>query len=1093
MAPGDVAAAENARIGRFLVMLQDMESKRLAVRADPYRLADLARHDSTVSSRQTHDGRTISADPSGSLMAEEEHLRTLRFAPGAVSQRFNSSGGATSLLGDAPPIPSSPKLLGNRAGSGDFALRLSPKGKPRQSLASPEKPKPSPGKARKSPAKPRNLSPIPAPRKITTPARGSSPGTLSRPKLEPEPEPEPKPKKRPTGGTGMPQGEDLGLPMGVSADFLQPFFRQTFPDMPVDQMKLWINRYSECGIYTTQQLLHSMKTRAVSKTVPPDAFWRGRAFLVNELIETCSDGHFLQGSESDCLIQAINARAVRPTGPEVVSTDGLTEMEPVLRMALAATDRLDLRPIFIQLGILGYDALCAATEGTVGRVISVMMLPINIKLREAGEKPLGFELVDALLAECKGELPVNRLKPEPELKPKAVGGKYTSNRPVGCDVDIFSDRLLVIAGEGDMRCWMYGKEGHGSNGQWAMMPKESTTLPGSRKNAADAERARQKPEEPADVILMQGDMPLILAVPHGGLKGSSSGSAPSFKQWAEWTTSRTPHSVKVLETPRGTLGWKVGARICNPEGTVRAVVAVDVDPETAEEIVYLLDPSSPGDFSPSDHIFSANVMWKRKTMLGQDEAVFKVNAEAPKIASVHTSTSPVVELAEAVRQACWDSTCNSPYVVMCNIDPSKVDCGAPLAESVADKPVPAGQTDMRHRASAAWHNYHACIEIAKQEVAKMTGGDALLVEVLVEGHVEKPHVSIGYGVREFDIDLATRPPGQSVKKGIDRVTLLKTFYAFDADGSGAVDADELKMAAAKFGLPMTDDDVAEAMAGLGKTPDDEIDKREFIAWFEGLSNQKGPGGSKMEQIQKNACAAGSSIGFLSRRLGEGRAPADAFIGDYSLGTMMTAAGCPATPSDEAPVPSKVCKAMADAEWDYQSGTQTLNIHGSSDFSGRCDAVNMTLPASIWAKSTDPEVVAKELQDAFAMVDVDGSGEIDAGELRGLAKMLGMRMSDKDIQQAMGEMDEDGSGEVDFEEFAAWWTAQQGEGGKWELNLLATLSKTKRWGDRVGNSLVAMLAHHYRFVLPGGSGAKRREFKAGTLPSTHDLPRLPSFA
>ena len=116
-------------------------------------------------------------------------------------------------------------------------------------------------------------------------------------------------------------------------------------------------------------------------------------------------------------------------------------MEPVLRMALAATDRLDLRPIFIQLGILGYDALCAATEGAIGRVISVMMLPINIRLREAGEKPLGFELVDALLAECKGELPANRPKPEPELKPKAVGG------------------------EGPVRCWMYGKEGHGSDGQ----------------------------------------------------------------------------------------------------------------------------------------------------------------------------------------------------------------------------------------------------------------------------------------------------------------------------------------------------------------------------------------------------------------------------------------------------------------------------------------------------------------------------------------------------------------------------------------------------------------------------------------------------
>ena len=56
----------------------------------------------------------------------------------------------------------------------------------------------------------------------------------------------------------------------------------------------------------------------------------------------------------------------------------------------------------------------------------------------------------------------------------------------------------------------------------------------------------------------------------------------------------------------------------------------------------------------------------------------------------------------------------------------------------------------------------------------MTGGGALLVEVLVEGHVTKPHVSIGYGVREFDIDIVSRPPGQAVKKGIDLSTLVKT-------------------------------------------------------------------------------------------------------------------------------------------------------------------------------------------------------------------------------------------------------------------------------------------------------------------------------
>jgi Ca2+-binding EF-hand superfamily protein len=1002
MAPGDVIQAENARIARFLVQLEEMELRRQnQLKARPAQLAWLARHDTTESSRRTHNGRTISAEPSSALMAEEEHLRTLRFAPGAVSQRMSTSGGATALLADAPPVPKSPaRLAPIRAGSGDFGSRLSPKG-PKRQPARPEPASPSPATATPKPKARPSKSPVPRPKPVKVPERGSSPNTLSRPRAEPEPEPElrPSPKK---GTTGMPGGEDLGLPPGVSADFLQPFYRSTFPDMDPVRMRNWIRRYSQCGIFTTVQLLHAMKTRAVSKTMPPESFWRGRAFLVNELIETCSDSMFLSGAESDALIQAITARPVRPTGPELGAAEGLSVMEPSLQLALAATGRLDLRPMLVQLGILGLESLQAATEGCASREVSLLQLPINAALQQAGEKSLGFELIDALLAECTGQLPAPvslgvgkpalKSKPEPELAPHCQR-------------------------TGEMRCWMYGKEGHGFDGQWAMMKKEETTLPGSRKNAANLLQSQRKtPEEPADVILMRGDMPLVICVPHGGLKGSSAGSAKSFKQWADWTTSRTPHSVQIIPEPRGTLGFKAGARICNAEGTVRAVVSQDVDFEVATEIVYLLESSSPSDFSPHDHIFTANVMWKRAATMSMDEAVFKVGPEPPKVASVHASTSPVLELAEAVREACWMSSCLTPYVVLCNLEPSKVDVAAPLTETIPEKPPPPGQRDMRHRASAAWHNYHACIEIAKQEVAKMscTGGDALVVELLVEGHVQDPAVSIGYGLREFEVDIVSRPPGQAVKRTIDRATLLKTFFAFDADGSGAVDAEELQAAATKFGLPMSDADVEEAMAGLGKGMDEEINKKEFISWFEGLSKPtpgSANGVSKMELIQKNATAAASSIGYLSRRLGEGRPPADAFIGDYSIGTMMSSMGCPTTPSAEHPLPSKLLRPMAGTDYEYQSGTYTVEIHGSSDFSGRCDCVNVSLPASIWAKSTDPAEVEKDLRDAFSMVDVDGSGEIDSTELKGLAKMLGMQMSDKDIQQAMDEMDEDGSGEV----------------------------------------------------------------------------------
>lgn len=57
---------------------------------------------------------------------------------------------------------------------------------------------------------------------------------------------------------------------------------------------------------------------------------------------------------------------------------------------------------------------------------------------------------------------------------------------------------------------------------------------------------------------------------------------------------------------------------------------------------------------------------------------------------------------------------------------------------------------------------------------------------------------------------------------------------------------------------------------------------------------------------------------------------------------------------------------------------------------------------------------------FELFDVDGSGEVDRGELKAVAEKLGVPMSEADLNEAMLTMDEDGSGEVDLEEFTAWY-------------------------------------------------------------------------
>lgn len=62
---------------------------------------------------------------------------------------------------------------------------------------------------------------------------------------------------------------------------------------------------------------------------------------------------------------------------------------------------------------------------------------------------------------------------------------------------------------------------------------------------------------------------------------------------------------------------------------------------------------------------------------------------------------------------------------------------------------------------------------------------------------------------------------------------------------------------------------------------------------------------------------------------------------------------------------------------------------------------------------DPD---KELRDAFAVFDADGSGSISRSELKKLMKNLGQTLSDAELDAMMDEVDTDGNGEIDFHEF-----------------------------------------------------------------------------
>ncbi len=59
---------------------------------------------------------------------------------------------------------------------------------------------------------------------------------------------------------------------------------------------------------------------------------------------------------------------------------------------------------------------------------------------------------------------------------------------------------------------------------------------------------------------------------------------------------------------------------------------------------------------------------------------------------------------------------------------------------------------------------------------------------------------------------------------------------------------------------------------------------------------------------------------------------------------------------------------------------------------------------------------QEIREAFELFDTDGSGSIDAKELKVAMRALGFEPKKEEIQKLISELDSDGSGQIEWEEF-----------------------------------------------------------------------------
>merc|ERR1712038_2181929 len=79
-----------------------------------------------------------------------------------------------------------------------------------------------------------------------------------------------------------------------------------------------------------------------------------------------------------------------------------------------------------------------------------------------------------------------------------------------------------------------------------------------------------------------------------------------------------------------------------------------------------------------------------------------------------------------------------------------------------------------------------------------------------------------------------------------------------------------------------------------------------------------------------------------------------------------------------------------------------------------------------AKTELTDEQKEEIREAFDLFDTDGSGTIDAKELKVAMRALGFEPKKEEIKKMISDIDKDGTGTIDFNEFLQMMTTKMSE-------------------------------------------------------------------
>jgi len=111
----------------------------------------------------------------------------------------------------------------------------------------------------------------------------------------------------------------------------------------------------------------------------------------------------------------------------------------------------------------------------------------------------------------------------------------------------------------------------------------------------------------------------------------------------------------------------------------------------------------------------------------------------------------------------------------------------------------------------------------------------------------------------------------------------------------------------------------------------------------------------------------------------------------------------------------------------------LAFFGASRRSASCFQSAPHMAAAKAGQGTKPkgkpeltEEQRQEIKEAFDLFDTDGSGSIDAKELKVAMRALGFEPKKEEIRKMISDIDTDGSGTIDFNEFLEMMTTKMSE-------------------------------------------------------------------